>query len=96
MEQATQKEQAQGKLPTTLNVPLSILTNTFNGYAKRAVTRADKHYLFGIVEGLGTAIVQQNIRGPNAGSGGANGGGFTLENWMTECGVSPDWATIAA
>jgi hypothetical protein len=95
-------EQAQGQktpLDTKLNIPLTILTTTFRNYAKRAHTSAEKHYLFTVVEGLGTTIAQQTraTGGPGGGPGGTgNNGGFDTEEFMSECGVDPQWATIAA
>lgn len=79
-----------GQKLANLNIPISTLTNTFSNYAKRVHTRQDKHYLFSIVEGLGTQILQHNR------TAGGNDGGFNMDEWMTECGVDPQWATIAA
>jgi hypothetical protein len=53
--------------------------------AKRANTREMKHYLFVVCEGIGGGISKQYP-----------GGGFNAEEWMTECGVLSEWATIAA
>jgi hypothetical protein len=78
---------------TTLNISVTLLTTTFANFAKRARTSAEKHYLFSIVEGLGTNITQNTRGGTGAGGGG---GVFNHEEWMSECGVDPQWATLAA
>ena len=90
--QVGQQAQKNTALPPNLTVRLGTLTHTFQNYAKRANTRQEKHYLFGIVESVGTAIAQE-IRG--AGSG-PNAGGFSIEEWMQECGVQPEWGQLAA
>jgi hypothetical protein len=69
----------------TMPVPLNLLTQTFQNLAKRANTREQKHYLFIVGEGVGGAITKQYP-----------GGGFNAEEWMTECGIQHEWATIAA
>ena len=66
-----------------LKVPVSTLTQTFANLAKRTSTRAEKHYLFGITEGVATAIANQKP-------------GFDTDEFIRECGVNPEWATIAA
>jgi hypothetical protein len=64
-------------------VTLSTLTTVLAGFARRATTRAEKHYIYGVVEGIGTAI----------GKGNSN---FNNEEFLTECAVQPEWASIAA
>jgi hypothetical protein len=66
-----------------LQIPMSTITNTVNRSAKRATTRAEKAYLFEIVEALGTAI-------------GAEHPQVKPSEFMTTCGVSPDWKTVVA
>ena len=66
-----------------LKISLTTLTTSLSNQAKRANTRADKHYLHTIVQGVGTDV-------------GKGIPGFNLEDFLTECGVSPEWATIAA
>jgi hypothetical protein len=85
-----------------LKVSLSLLATTFHTYAKKAGTRTEKHQLYEIVEGLGTAIAKQNTtigtQGGNKDSPGQGIGNTTFnpDAFMSECGVSPDWATLAA
>jgi hypothetical protein len=78
-----------------LKVSLSSITTALNNYSKRLGTRTEKHQFYELVEGLGTTIAKQNtpIQG---GAGNANPGGFNTNEWMTECGVHADWATLAA
>jgi len=70
-------------MDTKLNVPVSTLTNTLSGLAKREVTRAEKAYLFQIVEGIGNGIAAQNP-------------GFKTDEFVHACGVNASWATQAA
>lgn len=93
-EQGMQQQNAQknSALPSNLTVRLGTLTHVFQGYAKRANTRQEKHYIFAVVESAGTAIAQE-IRG--AGSGRA-ADDFSIEEWMQECGVDPQWGQLAA
>jgi len=93
MESGQQGGQTQPKGNLTpigqMTVPLNLLTQTFQALAKRANSREQKHYLFVVVEGICGAITKQYP------SGGPTGG-FNSEEWMTECGVQHEWATIAA
>lgn len=68
----------------TLKVPLSTITNPLKRYSTRATTNGEKKYLFEIVEGLATAINEQHPPG------------FTVEDFEKACGVSQEWATVAA
>ena len=92
---STQKQPTP--LSTNLQIPLPTLTHAIQALAKRAQTREQKHYLFVVAEGLGTAIQScfRGAGGGNVGGGGPNGG-FTAEGFMSDCGVDPEWATIAA
>ena len=84
-------------MDTNLKVSLSAITTYLNNYSKRLGTRTDKHQFYELVEGLGTAIAKQTspIQG-QGGGGNANPGGFNTTDWMTECGVHPEWANVAA
>jgi len=90
MQQNQGQKTSPSALPPNLTVRITTLTHIFQNYAKRSQTKQDKHYLFGIVESVGTAIVQET-RGVSS-----LGGGFTIDEWMTECGVSPEWGQLAA
>ena len=83
-------------LDNNLKVSLTPITATLNNYSKRLGTSRDKHQFYEIVEGLGTAIAKQTSPIQGGGGGNANPGGFNTNEWMTECGVHADWATLAA
>ena len=68
-----------------LNVPPPRPHRNLPDLVKRANTREMKHYLFVVCEGIGCGIAKQYP-----------GGGFNAEEWMTECGVLSESATIAA
>jgi len=94
MEQGTQQQNQSQKstasLPSNLTVRVGTLTHIFQGYAKRSQTKQDKHYLFALVESVGTAIAQEIHGLPGRGADV-----FSIEEWMTECGVQPEWGQIA-
>jgi hypothetical protein len=64
-------------------IPILTLTSTLSGFAKRAGTRAEKHYMFTLVESLGNAIAKENP-------------GFSVQEFTTECGVGEGWDAVAA
>jgi hypothetical protein len=74
-------------LDVNLKVPLSTITNTFNRYAKRATTAPEKKYLLELTEAVGTAI-STSISPEHK--------GFDTEEFARACGVSADWAKVAA
>ena len=88
METGTGQNQAKNA-PGMLHIPLNVLTQTFQNLAKRASTGQQKHYLFVVGETLGSAISKQY-------PGGGPSGGFSPEEWMTECGIQNEWAQLAA
>jgi hypothetical protein len=92
-EQGMQQQNAQknSALPSNLTVRLATLTHVFQGYAKRSQTKQDRHYIFALVESVGTAIAQEIHGVPGRGADV-----FSIEEWMTECGVDPQWGQLAA
>jgi hypothetical protein len=63
------------------SVPLQTITDYFKSHANRAVTNTQKKYLYEIVEGMAPGI-----------SGHANG--VTTQEFITACGVNPEWANL--
>jgi hypothetical protein len=90
METGTGQNQAKNA-PGMLHIPLPTITHVFQNYAKRSQTKQEKHYLFALAESVGTAIAQQTRGGP-----GQQDGGFSIEAWLTECGIDPQWGQLAA
>ena len=90
-------------METNLKVSLSAITTSLHNYSKRLGTKTEKHQFYEIVDGLGAAIAKQYepLQGQGSTGQGSNSPGgsrtnFNAGEWMTECGVSADWATIAA
>jgi len=81
----TEKNQGgqPGQTKQAQNVPVTVITNTLKGIAKRETSAGDKSHLYEIVEGLGNAIATLQP-------------GFNVQEFVLACGVNPSWATQAA
>ena len=66
-----------------VNIPLSTITSVFYSHAKRAVSNSDKKCLYGMAYDLGAAITN-------------HAPAVTKAEWLTACGIKPEWGEIAA
>ena len=71
-------------LDVNQTVKLSAITTTLKRFATKAVSNAEKNYLYEVVEGLGTAI-----------NTGPSHQGFSMPEFEKECGIGPEWAKAA-
>lgn len=64
-------------------VPVGTIKKVLNNYARHASTAQEKHFIFSLCEQLGGEI--RSISS-----------GFNEADWLQQCGVKPEWATVAA